>query len=61
MDKKICPLMIAGANANKIAECIEHKCAWWVDTYYSTENISQKGECAIRLIPVMNSDGRLVV
>jgi len=39
--------------------CIKSKCEWYA-IVYSTENIAQRG-CAIKFMPMMNSDGKLVV
>jgi hypothetical protein len=65
-NKKICPLLNLGYLANSTndkinCECIEMKCAFWLDLIYSTENIPQKGRCAIKFIAQKNSDGLLPV
>jgi len=58
--QKACPLTWAGG-VDVDDSCVEHRCAWWVEGAYSTENVRQEGRCAIKLIAEKNSEGLVVV
>jgi hypothetical protein len=68
MNQKTCPLKVAAFWANPsdseiitkgAASCSEHECAWWVITY-TTEGLVTKG-CAVEILAVKTSDGRVSV
>lgn len=64
----LCPLKVAGyiANSNEDlaanTECSEHKCAWWINSYTTTEDIYvREGMCAIKFNAQKNSEGKIPV
>lgn len=65
---KHCPLntLIPAINTEydvadtKVFDCCENKCAWWVDAY-TTECRLHGPMCAIALIAMKNSDGKVPV
>ena len=58
MNKKICPMTLA-TSKDDFEYCQKEKCAWWTEAY-NTENHIESG-CALKIIAMKNSDGKIPV